>query len=570
MKIRVLALPAVLVLLSIAAFAGEPASASAPAPSSITFDQVIDRVIGREAQFNHDVQSYSPLVETYIQNTKPDPELGSVPESDKYFLGRIKIDPWVEHDSYLQKPGLLARTFSPITKLVHADYLPRGFAQMIMVDNGAFDRGHYDFKYVRREFLGEVRCYVIDVSPRKHSGTGRFLGRIWVEDQGFSIVRFNGTYAPQPRGSRYLHFDSWRVNMAPNLWLPAYVYSEESDMKAGMFRDVDFKSQTRLWGYNVNHGDKQDEFTQISVDTTDSVKDQSENVQDLSPVASQRAWEHQAEDNVLERLQKAGLLAPEGEVDKVLQQVVNNIQITNNLDIQPEVRCRVLLTSPIETFSVGHTIVISRGLLDVLPDEASLAAVLAHELAHIALGHRFDTKYAFSDRMLFPDEATFKRFRFGRTENEENMADQKAVALLENSPYKDKLVSAGLFLRQLDARGKNLPQLVRARMGNPLLLKDQMRLNPLTTGTPALNERDVKQIAALPLGGRIKLDPWTNKIEISKNKPLALISAKEKMPLEVTPMFPYLTRIETGRGATNVASAQNATDNSGQTSAQKQ
>ena len=75
-----------------------------------------------------------------------------------------------------------------------------------------------------------------------------------------------------------------------------------------------------------------------------------------------------------------------GEVDKILQTVVNNIMITNNLEIVPDVRCRVLLTSPLESFTIGHTIVISRGLLDVLPDEASLAMALAHEFSHIALG----------------------------------------------------------------------------------------------------------------------------------------------------------------------------------------
>jgi hypothetical protein len=55
-----------------------------------------------------------------------------------------------------------------------------------------------------------------------------------------------------------------------------------------------------------------------------------------------------------------------------------------------------------ETFSLGRTIVISRGLIDVLPDEASLAMVLADELAHISLGHRTETMFAFSDRLSSP------------------------------------------------------------------------------------------------------------------------------------------------------------------------
>ena len=132
------------------------------------------------------------------------------------------------------------------------------------------------------------------------------------------------------------------------------------------------------------------------------MRDQSDATEDATPVQSERMWEREAEDNAIERLQRAGLVAPTGEVDQVMQTVVNNLIFTNNLNIQPEVRTRVLLTTPLESFTIGHTIVLSRGLLDVLPDEPSLAMVLAHELAHIALGHRLDTKLAFNDRHVLP------------------------------------------------------------------------------------------------------------------------------------------------------------------------
>ena len=143
----------------------------------------------------------------------------------------------------------------------------------------------------------------------------------------------------------------------------------------------------------------------------DSVTDASATAQDASPLQAERAWQQQAEDNVVERLTNAGLLAPDGDVDRILQTVVNNLEVTNNIDLPRPVRTRVLLTSPLETFSVGNTIVISRGLVDVLPDEASLAAVLSHELAHIVLGHNLGSKYAFNDRMLFSDEGTYQNLR---------------------------------------------------------------------------------------------------------------------------------------------------------------
>jgi hypothetical protein len=67
-------------------------------------------------------------------------------------------------------------------------------------------------------------------------------------------------------------------------------------------------------------------------------------------------------------------------------------------------------------------------------------------------------------------------------------------------------------------------------------------MSALMNSAPQLEMRRTDQVAALPLGGRIKLDPWTTRIELIKAKPVALTSAREKMPFEVTPFFPYLAR----------------------------
>src|SRR5260370_25034411 len=111
-------------------------------------------------------------------------------------------------------------------------------------------------------------------------------------------------------------------------------------------------------------------------------------------------------------------MSPEGEVEKILETVVNNLEVTNHLDIDPEVNCRVLMTTTLESFTLGHTIVLSRGLIDVLPDEASLATVIAHELGHVVLAHRMDSSFAFFDQLLIDDKDTFRHFGFARTPEE--------------------------------------------------------------------------------------------------------------------------------------------------------
>src|ERR1035441_3989724 len=516
-----------------------------------TMDQAVDRVIAREKDLIKFLSPRTPIVETYLQDLTQDPQLGPIPQDDHYFLGRMDLSDSIDRSDYLEgkgkgkdkDEGMEKRLLGGLTKKFKFQYQPLGFSWMIYADRSDFDRQHYDFHYARREFLGDVRCLVFDVTPKKDAGRGRFLGRIWVEDQDFNIVRLNGTYARPSHNTYYFHMDSWRLNLIPGYWLPTYIYSEEGDFTAGAKNKIAFKAQTRMWGYNLKMGTPNDELTQIRVD---SVKDETPTTQDATPLAAERQWQQQAEDNVIERLERAGLLSPEGDVDKVLQTVVNNLEITNNVELPRPVRTRVLTTSPLETFSVGNTIIVSRGLIDVLPDEGSLAMVLSHELAHIVLGHNLGSQYAFNDRMLFSDEATYQNLGFKHIPEEEAAADKKAIEMLEASPGSQKLDTAGLFLKALQTRSPHLTALLQAHLGNSMTDNGTVtRMAQLATTAPPLDWNKLDQIAALPLGGRVKLNPWDDKVEIVKTQPVAITSARDKMPFEVTPFFPRLTRYST-------------------------
>jgi hypothetical protein len=159
---------------------------------------------------------------------------------------------------------------------------------------------------------------------------------------------------------------------------------------------------------------------------------------------------------------------------------------------------------------------------------------------------------AFYDRMFFPDVEAFEQLDFTHTPAEEGAADQKALDLLGHSPYKDKLTNAGLFLKALQANAPQLKSLIRPHMGNGLAYGQSVRMSALLNTAPQLDAGRTDQIAALPLGGRVKLDPWSSRIELLKTKPVALVSANEKLPFEVTPFFPFLTRLS-GNGSEKAA-----------------
>ena len=506
-------------------------------------DEVVAKIVAQEQAEVQLLRQYTPLVETYIQYLRADNQAGAVPHGDKYFLGRAELAQGMGLEPLDRTIGMNQKLFGGLAEFFSMEFVPRGFLQMIYVDVDGFDRNHYRFEYVRREFLGDVRCLVFDIDPLPKSGKGRFVGRIWVEDQDDHIVRVNGAYGGPSLVSNYFNFDSWRINAGHNLWLPAFIYSEEGSVSDKETKNIGYKAfraQTRIWGYNRGHTQQEQELSKVLVENSAQIRDQSEVANDYAPLQAERAWEHQAEDNIIERLEQQGLLAPSGEVDKVLETVINNIEVTNGLDIQPEIRCRVLMTSTLEALTMGHTIVLSRGLIDVLPDEATLAAILSHEIGHIVLGHRVDSKFGFFDNLHVSEKETFRHFDLARTPEEERAASRKGTELFSNSPYKKSQGTAQVFFQALKDRSKQIPNLISPNLGDRVAASWIMASGEFSTGPDEKPSASV--IAALPLGGRIKIDPWNDQLRMLKSKPSVAVAESEKMPFQITHFLFYLTR----------------------------
>ncbi len=496
-------------------------------------NRILERMFIREKDVMDSISQYSPIIETYIQEVKAHKQLGIIPKSDYYFLGQADFRSRLKVHSLLgsEKKGTWMWS-----------YEPAGFLQMVFIDRGEFDRRHYRFDYVRREFLGEVRCIVFDVTPAPKTRGARFIGRIWVEDQDMTVVRFSGQYTPAIHFSLktfqdeyYLHFDSWRTNVKSGLWLPAYIYIQELHPPF-LFGSPSFKAQTRLWGYRVMPAGREAELSRLLVESSATVKDESPQ-HDRSPLEAQREWRYQAETNVLDLLERNGLLAPLGEVDKVMNTILKNLEITNNLEDQVDLHCRVLLTSNLEMFSIGSTVVLSRGLIDVVPDEATMAAMLAHGMADAMLPKPYQDQYAFSDIMRLTATEVIKRLSFADEKTETAEISGRAMELLKKPPYESKLDKAGLFLNQLHAQSKELEHLISPQLGNEVYFESQ-----LMQGAPPLEQANKDQIAALPMGSRLNIDPWTGGVSLKKPRPVSLLNARDKMPFEVTPLPPYLTR----------------------------
>ncbi len=520
---------------------------------------LIDKAIVREKAVIKVVKERAPLVETYIQNMKPDPVMRQVPESDEHFLGRVEFAKAViGDDAYKagpkagEKQGKLSffknsgGFLNGLTGSLHLEFNQGGFVSMLLMDSNSFDRQHYNFYFVRNDFLGNTPTAVFDVTPANGKGEkGRFFGRIWVETRDGNVVRFNGDFAGSEKDyQEFFHFDSWRTNVQPDLWLPTSFYVEESDPRS-QTSTLKFKAINHVWGYVLKVPEKEAENTSLEVV---GAQDVSNDAQDLSPLGAQRAFVKQAEDNVIERLFQAGLLDAPSDFDKTLEALANNILAYNNIAVSSPIRVRTLLTEPLESLAVGNTIILSKSLIDtsavITQDGAqqmgNLNALLAFQLAHIITGHKLDTKYAFNDRLLFPDDSAFKKIPMHHTDADNTEAAKKAIELLNAKELADGQKYFGLYLQQLQARVKALKALNTPMIGDGLVKGENDTNFWLAAMMPKgekLDVKNLKQQAAEPLSAFLRFDPWTDQVITLHTSFEPILSASDKMPFEVSPVY---------------------------------
>ncbi len=281
---------------------------------------LIDKAVIRERETVKIIKERTPLVETYIQNMRPAPGVVQEPESDEQHLTRVDFGKHINDDGYARndvkakqdhKIGSIFKHSlgfaSGLGDSLHLQFNEAGFVRMLVMDDSSFDRQTYNFGYVRNEFLGSVPTAVFDVTPIAEKSiipgnnklAGKFIGRIWVETHNGNVVRFDGNVSGTEKDYKeYYHFDSWRTNVQPDLWLPNSIYVEETDSKSPT-KTLQFKAINHVWGYVLKVPAKEAENTSVEVE---GATDVSNDAQDVSPLGAQRAWVQQAEDNVIERL----------------------------------------------------------------------------------------------------------------------------------------------------------------------------------------------------------------------------------------------------------------------------
>jgi hypothetical protein len=320
---------------------------------------------------------------------------------------------------------------------------------------------------------------------------------------------------------------------------------EESDPKS-QTSTLKFKAINHVWGYVLKVPTTDATHTDLEVQGLQG-NDVGQDA-DCGPLCAQREFAEQAERNVIERLFQAGLLDAPSDFDKTLEALANNILAYNQIAISRPIHVRTLLTEPLESLAVGNTIILSKSLIDttaVLTQDGAqqmgnLNALLAFQLAHILSGHRLDTKYAFQDRLLFPDNSSFKRIPMHHTDADNTEASKKALELLNAKELVDSQKYFGLYLQQLQQRVKGLKALNEPMIGDGLVKGDNDTTFWMAAVLPKadkLDVKDLKQQAAVPLSSFLRFDPWTDQVVTLHTAFEPILSPSDKMPFEVTPVY---------------------------------
>jgi len=89
------------------------------------------------------------------------------------------------------------------------------------------DISKYDVKYLGKERIDEIDCYVFDVGPKKmEKGQRYFQGQIWVDDKDLQIVKTYGKPVPDIRTKNnenlFPRFETYREQIDGKYWFPTY------------------------------------------------------------------------------------------------------------------------------------------------------------------------------------------------------------------------------------------------------------------------------------------------------------------------------------------------------------
>jgi hypothetical protein len=189
---------------------------------TIPADQIIKQFAAKETEFQEALNHYTyrrvARVQTIDDDNKVDGEWYEV--DDVIFT----LDGARTEKVVFAPPNTLTRVMMSPSDLQDIQH---GYPFVLTTA----DLPQYDVKYVGRQKVDDLDCYVFDVAPKVIEKHKRYLdGRIWVDASDLQIVVTNGRMVPDDtkKGQEDLHppFMTWRQQVDGHYWFPVYTKGE--------------------------------------------------------------------------------------------------------------------------------------------------------------------------------------------------------------------------------------------------------------------------------------------------------------------------------------------------------
>jgi hypothetical protein len=185
-------------------------------------DEIIKKFAAKESEFQDALNHYTYRRMARVQTVDDDNKV----DGEYYEVDDVIFDPSGKRTEKV--------VFAPGSSLTRVQMSPSDLQD---IQHGypfvltAEVVGQYNIKYVGRQKVDEVDCYVFDVSPKQIEKNKRYLdGRIWVDATDLQIVVTNGRMVPDDtrRGKEDLHppFMTWREQVDGHYWFPVYTKGE--------------------------------------------------------------------------------------------------------------------------------------------------------------------------------------------------------------------------------------------------------------------------------------------------------------------------------------------------------
>lgn len=191
-------------------------------PPSMAPEEIIKKFAAKESEFQEALNHYTyrrvARVQTLDDDNKVDGEWYQVDDVVFDLSGKRTEKVVYAPGSTLQRVMMSPSDLQDIQK---------GYPFVLTAE----EIGQYDVKFVGRQKVDEVDCYVFDVSPKQIVKGHRYLlGRIWVDTTDLQIVVTNGRMVPDDtrKGNEDLHppFMTWRQQVDGHYWFPVYTKGE--------------------------------------------------------------------------------------------------------------------------------------------------------------------------------------------------------------------------------------------------------------------------------------------------------------------------------------------------------